>query len=137
MTVVVDASVVVAMLVDTGEVGRWAETVLADGSAMGPNLMPAGWQHPPRAELAGHISADTAALAHADLLAWPVALFPYSPFAARIWELRPNLTAYDASYVALAEHLGAPLPPWTGGWRLCRGPAADSPCRRMRADDDA
>jgi predicted nucleic acid-binding protein len=27
----------------------------------------------------------------------------------RVWELRANLTAYDAAYVALAEALGAPL----------------------------
>ena len=35
--------------------------------------------------------------------------YPHTPLAARIWELRENLTAYDASYVALAEALDAPL----------------------------
>jgi predicted nucleic acid-binding protein len=29
--------------------------------------------------------------------------------SARIWALHPNVTAYDAAYVALAEHLGLPL----------------------------
>ena len=35
--------------------------------------------------------------------------YPHAPLAARIWELRENLTAYDAAYVALAESLEAPL----------------------------
>ena len=35
--------------------------------------------------------------------------YPYTPFLGRIWELRDNLTAYVAAYVALAEALGAPL----------------------------
>lgn len=35
--------------------------------------------------------------------------FPHQPLIARIWELRENLTAYDASYVALAEELNTTL----------------------------
>ena len=35
--------------------------------------------------------------------------YPHAPLAARIWDLRENLTAYDAAYVALAEALNAPL----------------------------
>jgi predicted nucleic acid-binding protein len=38
-----------------------------------------------------------------------VVRYPHAPLAARIWDLRENLTAYDAAYVALAETLGAPL----------------------------
>jgi len=44
-------------------------------------------------------------MAHADLLDLRVELFPYAPFTARVWELRDNVTAYDARYVALAESL--------------------------------
>ncbi len=36
-------------------------------------------------------------------------LFPFAPFADRIWALRENLTSYDAWYVALAEALECPL----------------------------
>jgi predicted nucleic acid-binding protein len=50
-----------------------------------------------------------AALAHEDLLSLPIELFPYHPCAARVWELRPNVTVYDAWYVALAERLDAAL----------------------------
>lgn len=36
-------------------------------------------------------------------------LYPYEPFGARVWELRYNVTAYDAWYVAVAEVLGVPV----------------------------
>lgn len=110
MTLVVDASVVVAALVDTGAPGRWAETVMASGPLAAPHLMPVEVASIlRRAALAGDISEDSAALAHRDLLAWPVALFPYPPFGPRAWAMRANVTTYDAWYVALAEHLEAPL----------------------------
>lgn len=43
-----------------------------------------------------------------------------APFAGRVWDLRGNLTSYDAGYVALAEFLDAPLA--TIGFRLIRAP---------------
>jgi predicted nucleic acid-binding protein len=62
-----------------------------------------------RAAITGLISADAASLAHADLLELPIESFSYEPFAARIWELRDTVAAYDARYVALAESLDARL----------------------------
>ena len=38
-----------------------------------------------------------------------IELFPFEPFASRIWELRHNVTSYDAWYVAIAEALNLPL----------------------------
>ena len=99
MTVVVDASVVVAALADAGATGTWAESVLAGEPLAAPHLMPveaASILH--RAELAGEISADAASLAHADLRRLRVEYFPYDPFADRIWELRsPGLAAPPGS----------------------------------------
>jgi len=110
VTLVVDASLVVAALVDDGREGRWAESMLAVEPLAAPHLMPVEVASILRkAALNGDISADVAALAHADLLALPVELFPYEAVAARVWELRENLTTYDAWYVALAEALGSPL----------------------------
>ena len=38
-----------------------------------------------------------------------IELFPFEPFASRIWELRHNVTSYDAWYFAVAEALNLPL----------------------------
>jgi len=44
-----------------------------------------------------------------DLADFPLWRYPHDSLLARIWDLRGNLTAYDAAYVALAEALDAPL----------------------------
>jgi predicted nucleic acid-binding protein len=62
-----------------------------------------------RAAGAGQISRDAAALAYTGLLDLRVKLFPCASFAGRVWELRTNVTTYDAWYLALAETLGARL----------------------------
>jgi predicted nucleic acid-binding protein len=105
---VVDASLVVAALIDSGNDGTWAHELLGADQLAAPHLMPVEVANVlRRAVLNGDVSADSAALAHADLLALRIDLFPYGPFAARVWELRGNLTSYDAWYVALAEALEA------------------------------
>jgi predicted nucleic acid-binding protein len=110
VTLVVDASLVVAALVDGGPDGRWAESELASNHLAAPHLLLVEVANILRkAVLGGDVSEDTAALAHADLLSLTVVLLPYEPFGARIWELRSNMAAYDAWYVALAEALRAPL----------------------------
>jgi predicted nucleic acid-binding protein len=43
------------------------------------------------------------------LAAFPLERYQHEPLLPRMWELRDNLTAYDAAYVALAEGLRAPL----------------------------
>lgn len=109
MTLVVDASAVVAALVDSGPDGRWAEAFLTDDLAA-PQLLPVEVANVlRRATAAGELSDDVASLAHADLLDLRVELVAYDTVAPRVWELRHNLTAYDAWYVAVAELLDAPL----------------------------
>lgn len=110
MIVVVDASVVVAALVDSGDGGKWAAEAIAGRTLVAPALMPVEVASVlRRSVLASEISDSVASQAHAELLDLRVELFPYGPFGHRVWELRANLRSYDAWYVALAESLDAPL----------------------------
>jgi predicted nucleic acid-binding protein len=113
VTLVVDASAVVAGLTDGGPDGLWAEALLAAESLAAPHLMAVEAANIlRRAALAGDISADVASLGYADI--------PYQPCAARVWELRGNVTCYDGWYVAVAELLDAPVATLDG--RLANSP---------------
>jgi len=57
----------------------------------------------------GEMDAERGREALRDLADIPINRYPHDVFLPRIWELRPNMTAYDAAYVALAETLPAPL----------------------------
>jgi len=110
VNLVVDASLVVAALIDSGTDGRWAESKLESDALAAPHLLPVEVANVlRRAAAVGEVSADSASLAHADLLGLRISLFAYEPFANRVWELRCGVGAYDAWYVALAESLDAPL----------------------------
>ena len=75
-----------------------------------PHLMPVEVANTlRRGTMAGDLSTDAASMAHDDLMGLRVALYPYHPFASRVWDLRSNVTAYDAWNVALAESLVSPL----------------------------
>lgn len=63
---------------------------------------------------------EQADMAVAALGALPVERFPHTPLLGRIWSLKDNLTAYDATYVALAEYLDATL--WTRDERIATAP---------------
>ena len=69
---------------------------------------------------AGLLDARRAGFALHDLTSLPATRYPHAPFARRVWDLRANLTPYDAAYVALAESLGCVLV--TADGRLARAP---------------
>ena len=105
-----DGFVLVAALVDSGREGRWAESALAEGLLASPELALAEASNIlRRLERTGQISRTEAESAHGELLRLDLELFPFAPFAQRVWALRSNLTSYDAWYVALAEALDCPL----------------------------
>ena len=110
MTTVIDASVLVAALIDTGPDGRWAVSLFSRGGLTGPEILPAETSSAlRRLELSGRISAAEATMAYGDLQRLDLELFPFGPLAHRIWDLRHSVTIYDAWYVALAEALEYPL----------------------------
>ena len=110
MTKVVDASVLVAALVDLGPEGVWSEETVAEGSLIAPELVLVEASNVlRRLERSRELSKIEAAFANASLIRLEVELFPFTPFAERVWELRENLTCYDAWYVAMAESFDCPL----------------------------
>lgn len=110
MNIVVDASVLVAALVDSGPTGAWAEEVLAVGPLHGPELARVEATNILRRLEAGkQIMPAEANAAFHDLMQLRIELYAFDPFADRIWELHHSVTSYDAWYVAVAEALNLPL----------------------------
>jgi predicted nucleic acid-binding protein len=107
---VIDASAVVALLVDAGPAGRWVTASVSGTTLAAPQLVLFEVANVLRRHaLAGLLDETQATLAHADLCSLPLQLWPYAPLAERAWQLRHNVTIYDAAYLALAEMLGASM----------------------------
>ena len=73
-----------------------------------------------RFSLRGMLSQERARLALDRLSSMRLARYPHAAMLPRMWELRDNVTTYDAAYIALAESLEAPLV--TTDARLARAP---------------
>jgi predicted nucleic acid-binding protein len=109
--IVLDASALVELILDT-PTGQLVADRIAD-PAEGlhvPHLADVEVVQALRRYLReGEIEADTAEVALDDLRALDLQRHAHEPLLGRVWELRENLTAYDAVYVALAEVLDAVL----------------------------
>ena len=107
--IVVDASIVVELLTDLGARSP-LHARLADESLIAPDLLPVEVASALRGlNLGGHLDDDALDLAVDDLMRLPVDLHPSLPLVPRILALRSNISAYDATYVALAEAFRCPL----------------------------
>lgn len=110
MSVVVDSSVVVAALVDTGDNGAWAEKILEQDDLYAPELLRVEASNVlRRLERGKEITEQEANAAFEDLMELDVELHAFEAFSERVWDLRHNVTSYDGWYVALAEALDLPL----------------------------
>lgn len=111
MIVVVDASAVLELLLRTSRAERLSERLLdPEVSLHAPYLLDLEVaQVLRRYWRATELSGDRAGEALADFRDLRIHRHPHEPLLSRVWELRHNLTAYDAAYVALAEALGGPL----------------------------
>lgn len=118
---VVDASVLAVALLDDGPDGERLRGRLRGEDLAAPSLIDlevvSVWRGLVRG---GQAEPDRVAFALDDLRALPLQRVDHTPLVVRCWELRENLTIYDASYVALAEALQAPL--LTGDRRIARAP---------------
>jgi predicted nucleic acid-binding protein len=120
--IVVDASVLSNAIADDGGDGRRARAELrAAGELSAPDLVDVETVAVLRKRwLAGAISDQRFAIAIEDLEDLALDRYPTLPLMRRAYELRANVTAYDAAYVALAEVLGCEL--LTADRRLTNAP---------------
>ena len=109
--IVVDASAMIEVLLGTRTGARLEERLLSGGESLhAPHLLDVEVaQVLRRYAAAGELSPERGSEALADLADFPLHRYSHDVFLSRIWELRQNVTAYDAAYLALAEALAAPL----------------------------
>ena len=125
MELVLDASVAVRALLADDEVGLGLQDRLAEDTCLGPHLVDAEVGSVLRRRVAaGAVEEPTAAAALRAVQDLIAERFPHGPLSGAAWGLWPNLTYYDALYVALAARLGVPL--LTADARLARAPGL--PC---------
>jgi predicted nucleic acid-binding protein len=119
--IVVDASVLAPALADDSAAGRRARRRLRGERLAAPELIDLEVQSVLRAAVrAGRIDEPRALDAWRALGSLPLTRARHRPLLARAWELRDNLSSYDASYVALAEALDCAL--LTADGRLAQAP---------------
>jgi predicted nucleic acid-binding protein len=120
--IVIDASVLANVVGDDEAAGQLARARLAAASAVSaPDLVDVETVSVLRRRwLVGDLPDERFRGAVDDLLALPITRFPVGPLMVRAFELRANITAYDACYVALAEALDCPL--ITADRRLANAP---------------
>jgi len=109
--IVVDASALALALLDDGPLGDSARTALTNDTDW---AAPAHLITEVMSVIRGHVLGSKLSLDRADdaittLAALTISLSDCQTLLPRIWQLRHNLTSYDAAYVALAESLEAPL----------------------------
>lgn len=109
--IVVDASALLEALLRTPEAKAVEDRLFAPRQTLhAPHLLDVEVAQVIRRYVAnGGIDSERGRLALADLADFPLRRYPHDFLLPRIWDLRNNLTAFDAAYVALAEVLNTPL----------------------------
>ncbi|HEX7090352.1 MAG TPA: type II toxin-antitoxin system VapC family toxin [Longimicrobiales bacterium] len=108
--IVPDASAILELLLRTDAAAAVETRLFAGETLHAPHVLDLEVaQVLRRYALRGELSARRGAEALADFAALPIERYPHHLFLGRIWDLRANVTAYDAAYLALAEALDAPL----------------------------
>lgn len=127
--IVVDASALLEFLLQTPVGMRVEARLFREGEALhSPHLVDVEvTQALRRLVRAGEVSAVRAADAMADLADLDLHRHAHLDLLKRAWQLRDNVTAYDAMYVALGEALEAPLV-------TCDQPLARAPGHRARIE---
>ena len=121
---VVDASVIAPAVADGGPDGEAFRARLRGQTIAGPDLLRLEVVSVIRRNtIGGRLSSTQATAAINDLFDLPITVYPTGPLLRRGWELRGNVTSYDACSVALAEALGCSL--LTADARLAAAPGTN------------
>lgn len=108
--IVVDASAAAEWLLDTPKAGAVRARAIREDALVAPHLIDVEVLQAFRnLTAAGILDPVRARDALTDLAEMRMTRYPHFALLPRIWELRHNLSAYDAAYVALAEAMDAPL----------------------------
>ena len=110
LSVVIDSSADVALLCSASDDGAWVATQCAGALLLAPSLV--GYEVANvlrRLAMNGDLDSSEASMAMADFGELAIRTWPFRALAARSWELQHNFTMYNASYIALAERVDAPL----------------------------
>lgn len=109
--IVVDASAMLEVLLRTPASAAAEQRLFGAGETVhAPHLLDVEVAQVVRRYAAtGQVEEERCRLALEDLAEFPLRRYPHDVLVPRIWQLRNNLTAYDAVYVALAEALEAQL----------------------------
>lgn len=122
--IVLDASVLVDAIADDSASGIESRRAINGPKLVAPALIDLEVICAFRRLARSHaITDDRLGQAIDDLAGFPLTRVPHTDLIGRIWELRANLTAYDAAYVALAEQLDAPL--LTADQRIANAPGVN------------
>jgi predicted nucleic acid-binding protein len=132
--VVVDTSAVVGVLIGLPRNRRLVRRLSADGDLHAPHLLDVELLHALRRLVrTGRLSDDRAADARTDFADLTIIRYGHAVLADRVWEMRHNLSAYDATFVALGEALGVPLV--TCDARLATAPGHDAQVELFEDDE--
>jgi predicted nucleic acid-binding protein len=124
--IVVDASVLANALADDGDDGATARTRLTASGLAAPDLIDVETVAVLRKRwISGDLTGQRFSEAIDDLEDLDLARYPTLPLMRRAFELRANVTAYDAAYIALAEQLDCTL--LTADGRLGAAPTVSCP----------
>lgn len=126
---VLDASAAIEWLLQTKAGARVEARIFSRAAALhAPHLLDIEVAQVLRRYVAaGAVTASRGRAALEDLADLSLTRYPHEWLLERVWELRDNLTAYDAAYVALAEALDLPLV-------TCDGKMASAPGHRARVE---
>ena len=108
--IILDASALTEFLCQSAKHPQVSKRLASEKQVLAPSLIDLEVTNSLRRQCAKKaLTIERAEEALSDLRDFPMRRYAHGPLLGRVWELRHRFTAYDASYIALAELLEVPL----------------------------